>query len=118
MEELNDIITRQIEEQIERENLEIINYSLKMNGESSEIVNYIERSGFEVVHNHKGEFVTVEYTKQIMKNEIFYFFDSNVAKEISRAGKELMYNIEASMNGSKIKPKYNHKGECIGINII
>lgn len=60
MEELNDIITRQIEEQIERENLEIINYSLKMNGESSEIVNYIERSGFEVVHNHKGKFLFVD----------------------------------------------------------
>lgn len=63
MEELNDIITRQIEEQIERENLELINYSLKMNGESPFIVDYIERSGFEVKHNHKGKFVTVEYTK-------------------------------------------------------
>lgn len=61
MEEPNDIITRQIEEEMERENLEIINYSLKMNGESPEIVNYIERSGFEVRHNHKGEFVTVDY---------------------------------------------------------
>lgn len=63
MEELNDIITKQIEEEMEKENLEIINYSLKMNGESSEIVNYIERSGFKVVHNHKGKFMTVEYMK-------------------------------------------------------
>lgn len=48
-----------------------------------------------------------------MKDEIFYFFDPDIAEEIARTGKELMYNIE-----SKIKPKYNHKGECIGINII
>lgn len=53
-----------------------------------------------------------------MKDEIFYFFDSNIAEEITKTGKELMYNIEASINRSKIKPKYNHKGECIGINII
>jgi hypothetical protein len=54
-----------------------------------------------------------------MKNKIFYFFDSNVAKEISRAGKEALYVIEkADMSECKIRVRYNHKGKFVTIDYI
>jgi len=54
-----------------------------------------------------------------MKNEIFYFFDPNVAEEISRTGKEALRIIEkADMSECKIRVRYNHKGKFVTVEYI